>query len=130
MDGTVVKPHFSIPSIVALAAAIASFFVAPGLQFILALVAIVFGVIGLILSFSPSIRGGIISTFSLVVAAIGIVVAIIRAIESFRRFGQHAGRLCRRVAEEPLGQRAGRNISSRKLANPLVDWSCLAVAPP
>jgi hypothetical protein len=80
MDGTVVKPHFSIPSIVALAAAIASFFVAPGLQFILALVAIVFGVIGLLLSFSPSIRGGIISTFSLVVAAIGIVVAIIRAI--------------------------------------------------
>jgi hypothetical protein len=80
MDGTVVKPHFSIPSLVALAAAIASFFVAPGLQFILALVAIAFGVIGLLLSFSPSIRGGIISTFSLVVAAIGIVVAIIRAI--------------------------------------------------
>jgi hypothetical protein len=80
MDPAVVKPHFSIPSLLAVAAAIVSFFVGPGLQFIFALIAIVLGVIGLLLSFSPSIRGGIISTLSLIGAAIAIVVAIIRAI--------------------------------------------------
>lgn len=77
---TAVKPHFSIPSLLALAAAIASFFVGPGQQFILALVAIILGVIGLLLSFSPSIRGGVISTLSLIGAGVAIVVAIIRAI--------------------------------------------------
>jgi hypothetical protein len=74
------KPHFSIPSLIAVAAAIASFFVGPGAGFTLAIIAIIFGIFGFLLAFAPSIRGGVLSVFSLVVAAIGIVVAIIRAL--------------------------------------------------
>jgi hypothetical protein len=74
------KPHFSIPSLIAIGAAIATFFVGPGSGFILAIVAIIFGVFGFILSLAPSVRGGVISVFSLILAAIGIIIAIIRAI--------------------------------------------------
>ncbi|HEX3624100.1 MAG TPA: hypothetical protein VH280_01605 [Verrucomicrobiae bacterium] len=74
------KPHFSIPSIIALGAAIASFFVRPGTGFALAIVAIIFGVIGFFLALSPSVRGGVMSIFSLIIAAVGTIVAIVRAI--------------------------------------------------
>jgi len=74
------KPHFSIPSLIAVGAAIASFFVDPGTGFILAIVAIIFGVFGFIVSLAPSVRGGVVSVFSLILAAIGIIVAIIKAI--------------------------------------------------
>jgi hypothetical protein len=74
------KPHFSLPSIIALGAAIASFFVSAGAGFILAMVAIGFGVIGFFLAMAPSVRGGLLSIFSLVVACIGIVAAIVRAL--------------------------------------------------
>ena len=74
------KPHFSIPSIIAIAAAIAIFFVRPGAGLALAIVAIVFGVIGFLLSFAPSIRGGVISVFSLILASIGIIVAITKEV--------------------------------------------------
>lgn len=74
------KPHFSIPSLIAIGAAIASFFVSAMGGFILALIAIVFGIIGVMLSLSPSVRGGFVSVLSLIMAAIGIVVAIAKAI--------------------------------------------------
>jgi hypothetical protein len=74
------KPHFSIPSIIAVGSAIACFFVRPGAGFALAIIAIIFGVIGLLLSFAPSIRGGFVSFFSLIFASIGIVFAIIKAV--------------------------------------------------
>jgi hypothetical protein len=74
------KPHFSIPSIIAIGAAIAAFFVRPGAGFALAIVAIIFGVFGFLLSLAPSIRGGIVSFFSIILASIGIVAAIIKAI--------------------------------------------------
>ncbi|HEV2453744.1 MAG TPA: hypothetical protein VGY98_05760 [Verrucomicrobiae bacterium] len=74
------KPHFSIPSIIAIGAAIASFFVRPGAGFALAIVAIIFGVFGFVLSLAPSVRGGVTSIFSLILAAFGIVIAIIKAI--------------------------------------------------
>ena len=80
MQTTLVKPHFSIPSIIAFVAAILGFFVSPGAGFFLAIVAIIFGVIGFLLSLAPSVRGGIVSIFSLILATIGIVVALIRAI--------------------------------------------------
>jgi hypothetical protein len=80
MNSLQTKPHYSIPSILALAAAIASFFVSAGTGFLLAIVAIVCGVLGFILSLSPTIRGGAISVFSLCLAGLGIIVAIIRAI--------------------------------------------------
>lgn len=74
------KPHFSIPSIIAVGAAIASVFVRPATGLALAIIAIIFGVVGILLSFAPSIRGGIMSFFSLILAMIGIIVAIIKAI--------------------------------------------------
>jgi hypothetical protein len=80
MQTALVKPHFSIPSLIAIAAAIASFFVSPGSGFLLAVIAIVFGIFGLLLSFAPSIRGGIVSTFSMILACIGIVVAMVKAL--------------------------------------------------
>lgn len=80
MNSLQTKPHYSIPSIIALAAAIASFFVSAGTGFLLAIVAIACGVLGFILSLSPSVRGGLISVFSLCLAGIGIIVAIIRAV--------------------------------------------------
>jgi hypothetical protein len=80
MDGAQTKPHFSIPSLIAIGAAIASFFVGAAGGFILALIAIVFGIIGFFLAMSPSVRGGFVSVFSLILAAIGIVIAVIKAI--------------------------------------------------
>lgn len=80
METAQTKAHFSIPSLIAIAAAIASFFVRPGTGFILAIVAIVFGVFGFILALAPSVRGGLVSVLSLMLAGIGIVVAIIKAI--------------------------------------------------
>ena len=80
METAQVKPHFSIPSLIALIAAIASFFVGAAGGFLLALVAILFGVIGFLLAFSPSVRGGLISMLSMVLAVIAIIVAIVKAI--------------------------------------------------
>jgi hypothetical protein len=74
------KPHFSIPSIIAIGAAIASLFVRSGTGIILAIVAVFFGVIGFFLSLSPSIRGGLVSILSFFLASIGIVIAIVRAV--------------------------------------------------
>jgi hypothetical protein len=74
------RAHFSLPSIIALAAATASFFVGAFGGFILALVAIGFGLLGVVLSFSPSVRGGLVSVVSLVVAAVAIFAAVIKAV--------------------------------------------------
>ena len=49
---------FSIPSIIAIIAAIASFPVGALMGFLLAIVAVIFGAIGFILSLSPRVRGG------------------------------------------------------------------------
>ncbi len=76
--GTTTKPHFSIPSLIAIGAAIASFYVGALGGFILAIVAVVFGLIGLLLSMAPSVRGGFISILSLFLAVIGIIAAIIK----------------------------------------------------
>ncbi len=78
METGATKPHFSIPSIIAIGAAIASFYVGALGGFILAIVAVIFGIIGLLLSFLPSERGGLISLFSLALAVIGIIAAIIK----------------------------------------------------
>jgi hypothetical protein len=73
-------PAFSIPSIIAVICAIASFMVRPGIGFILAIVAIVAGIIGVLLSLSPRVRGGMVSIFSVVAGAIGIVAAVLKLV--------------------------------------------------
>ena len=76
--GTAPAPAFSIPSIIAIVAAIASFFFGAALGMILAIVAIVAGLIGVLMSLSPRVRGGMVSIFSIVAGAIGIVAAVIK----------------------------------------------------
>ena len=74
------KPRFSLPSILAIGAAVGSFFVGAFGGFLLALLAIVFGVIGVLLSLAPSVRGGFLSILSLIVAAVGIIMAVIKVL--------------------------------------------------
>ena len=72
------RPAFSIPSIIAIAAAIGSFFVGAGLGMLLAIVAIAAGAIGLLLALSPRVRGGIMSVVSILFGLVGIIAAVIK----------------------------------------------------
>jgi hypothetical protein len=76
------KASFSIPSIIAIIAAFLSFSAGAGFGFFLALIAIVFGVIGVAIALSPSKRGGMASTFAVFAGAVGIVVALVKAFSS------------------------------------------------
>lgn len=51
-----------------------------GFGFVLAIAAIVLGVIGILIAFAPSKRGGLISVFSVLAGVIGIVAAIFKLI--------------------------------------------------
>lgn len=44
------------------------------------MVAIAAGVIGVVLSLSPNVRGGVVSILSLMIGAVAILVAVVRAI--------------------------------------------------
>ena len=72
------RPAFSIPSIIAIAAAIGSFFVGAGLGMLLAIIAIAAGAIGLVLALSPRVRGGMMSVVSIVFGLVGIIAAVIK----------------------------------------------------
>lgn len=72
--------QFSLVSILAIVAAIASFFVGAGLGFFLAIAAIVLGAIGAIMAIMPGVRGGIMSVFAVLAGVIGIVAAIVRLV--------------------------------------------------
>ena len=55
METVQTKAHFSIPSLIAIGAAIASFFVGAFAGLLLALVAIAFGIIGIVIAMAPSV---------------------------------------------------------------------------
>ena len=74
------KSSFSIPSIISLIAAIWSFTSGAIFGLILAIIAIIFGLLGIILSLSPAKRGGVISTFGIGAGAIGVIAAVVKAI--------------------------------------------------
>jgi hypothetical protein len=74
------RPTFSIPSILALLAAIGSFMNGAILGLILALCAIVLGIIGVVISLAPAKRGGVISTLGIGAGALGIVAALVKAV--------------------------------------------------
>ena len=74
------KAAFSIPSILAVIAAVCSFKMGAFFGLVLAGSAIVFGLIGILLSLSPAKRGGLFSFFGIVGGAVGVVAAIIKAI--------------------------------------------------
>jgi len=71
---------FSIPSIIAPIAAVASFATGAFWGLLLAVTAIVFGLLGVILSFSSRKRGGVLSTLSLLAGFVGIIAGVIKAI--------------------------------------------------
>jgi hypothetical protein len=50
------------------------------LGMILAVIAIVFGILGVVLSLAPAKRGGVISTFGIGAGLIGIIAAVIKAV--------------------------------------------------
>ena len=77
---TAPAPAFSIPSIIAIICAIASFMTGAGVGFILAIVAIVAGLIGVLLALSPRVRGGMISVLSIIAGLIGIVAAVFKLV--------------------------------------------------
>jgi hypothetical protein len=74
------NPSFSLPSILAIVAAIASFFVGAFLQILLAIAAIILGAIGVFISISPAKRGGIMSVLSIVIGVLAIIIAIVRGV--------------------------------------------------
>lgn len=76
---TTPKASFSIPSIISVLAAIGSFMNGAILGMVLAVTAIIFGVIGVLLSIAPAKRGGILSIASIGAGVVGIIAAVIKA---------------------------------------------------
>jgi hypothetical protein len=74
------KPHFSIPSILAVICAVVSLMSHAGWGFFLAIAAIILGVIGFLIALMPGVRGGIVSMISIVAGLIGIVAAVFKLI--------------------------------------------------
>lgn len=73
-------PHKSLVSLVAIAAAIASFFVHSGIAgLLLAIIAIVLGLTGFLVSFLPREKGGVLSLLAMFLGVIGAVCGLIRA---------------------------------------------------
>ncbi len=77
------KASFSIPSILAIIAAILSFKVGAIGGLLLAAVAFIFGAIGLVLALSPKTRGGGLSILAVVLSFIGVIAAIVKAVMWF-----------------------------------------------
>lgn len=71
---------FSLPSIIAIIAAIASFAVGAAGGFILAVLALGFGILGLILAFSSRTRGGIVSFLAIAGGLLGVIAAVLKAV--------------------------------------------------
>lgn len=74
---------FSIPSIIAIIAALASFPVGALFGFLLAIVAVIFGLIGMALSFSPRVRGGVVSVLGVMAGMLGVLAAVVKGIAWF-----------------------------------------------
>ena len=74
------RAKFSIPSILAVACALLSFVVSAGWAFILALAAVAFGLLGVILALSPRVRGGMVSIIAMVTGGIGVILALLRLV--------------------------------------------------
>jgi hypothetical protein len=71
---------FSIPSIIAIIAALVSFPAGALFGFILAIVAVIFGAVGIVLSLSPRVRGGVVSTLAVFAGMLGILAAVVKGL--------------------------------------------------
>lgn len=77
----VATPVKSIASIAAILFAVGSFVVGnAGGKMVMAIVAVVFGLIGLLRAASPRVSGGILSILAILMALFGFVVAILDAV--------------------------------------------------
>jgi hypothetical protein len=74
------RPAFSIPSILAIIAAVVSFRAGATLGLLCAITAIVLGLVGFLLALAPGTRGGIVSIISIVCGLIGIIAAVFKLI--------------------------------------------------
>jgi hypothetical protein len=74
------RTRFSIPSLLAIIAAVGSFAVGAFWGFVLAMVAVVFGAIGVLVAFSSRVRGGFLSVFAVVAGILGLIAAIIKGV--------------------------------------------------
>lgn len=80
MNAQVTSPaKFSLPSIIAIIAALLSFTTGAFFGFVLAIVAIIAAIIGMVAAASPKIRGGLVSTVSLIAGGIALIAAVIKA---------------------------------------------------
>ena len=77
-DRPVASPVFSAPAIVAVICAVASFFFGATLGLILAVVAILAGLAGVVMALSPRVRGGLASTVAILAGVVGILAAIVK----------------------------------------------------
>ena len=69
---------FSIPSLLAVAAALGSFMTGAFLGTLLAIAAIILGLLGALLAMSPRVRGGMMSLLAIGAGLIGIVAAVFK----------------------------------------------------
>lgn len=74
------KASFSIASILAIIAAILSFQAGAILGLVLAALALIFGVAGLILALMPDTRGGGLSILAVILSFLGVIASIAKAI--------------------------------------------------
>jgi membrane protein implicated in regulation of membrane protease activity len=75
-----VQAKFSIPSVIAIVCAIASFMTGAVLGLVFALAALLFGAIGFVLSLSPKIRGGVVSVLAIFAGMLGILAAVVKGV--------------------------------------------------
>ena len=74
------RASFSIPSLIAIGCAIASFTTGAFWGFVLAVIAVLFGVLGFIMSLSSKRRGGVVSTLAVIGGVLGVVAAIVKGL--------------------------------------------------
>jgi hypothetical protein len=79
-NGTTTKASFSLPSILAVLAALGSFASGAFWALILAVLAMVFGLIGVLISLSPNVRGGLMSILSMLAGLLGLGLAVIKMV--------------------------------------------------
>jgi hypothetical protein len=77
---TSTRAKFSIPSIIAIISAVASFGMGAFWGFMLAMVAVLFGAIGIFLAFCSRVRGGIVSALAVLAGMLGLLAAVVKGI--------------------------------------------------
>jgi hypothetical protein len=77
---TATRTRFSIPALIAIVAALASFAVGAFWGFVLAIVAVAFGIVGLLLAFSSRVRGGFLSAIAIIGGLLGVIAAVVKGV--------------------------------------------------